>query len=68
MGRCAFCSCKLLQKVGRWKRARAQALSTLKEDSAELKVREADLALLKEVVEPARSKYQQVRPPGGGVV
>ncbi|KAK9845474.1 hypothetical protein WJX81_007411 [Elliptochloris bilobata] len=37
-----------------------QALSKLKEDSATLKVREADLALLKEVAEPARSKYQQV--------
>lgn len=29
-----------------------------------LKVREADMALLKEVVEPARSKYQQVRQRG----
>lgn len=30
-----------------------------------LKVRESDMALLKEVVEPARSKYQQVRLRGG---
>ena len=42
-----------------------QALSTLKEDSAVLKVRESDVALLKEVVEPARSKYQQARMRGG---
>lgn len=41
--------------------AHAQALSTLREDSAVLKVRESDMALLKEVVEPARSKYQQAR-------
>ena len=38
----------------------AQALSKLREDAAVLKVREADLALLKEVAEPARSKFQQV--------
>jgi hypothetical protein len=43
---------------------RAQALSKLREDAAVLKVREADLSLLKEVVEPARSKFQQARPRG----
>ena len=32
-----------------------------------LKVRESDMALLKEVVEPARSKYQQARRRGVGV-
>jgi len=44
------------------RRRRAQALSKLREEAAVLKVREADLSLLKEVVEPARSKFQQARP------
>lgn len=40
----------------------AQALFKLQEPKAVLKVRKEDLSLIKEVLEPAKSKFTEVRP------